>query len=37
MSAGVCEEILLKDESLFTVGGNLKLSRHLCQMMNVES
>lgn len=36
MSAGVCEEILLKDESVFSVGGNLKLERLLRQMMNAE-
>lgn len=37
MSAGVCEEILLKDESLYRVGRSLKLRRHLRQMMNAES
>lgn len=36
MSAGVCGEILLKDESVFSVGGNLKLERLLRQMMNAE-
>lgn len=37
MSAGVCEEVRLKDESLLTVGGNLTLSRLLHQMMNAQS
>lgn len=37
VSAGVCEEVRLKDESLLTVGGNLTLSRLLHQMMNAES
>ncbi len=36
MSAGVSEEILLKDESLFRVGGNLNLRRRQHRMMNYE-